>query len=652
MLLIIADTVRADHLDLYGYHRTTAPRLGRQVVARPGWTIFDRCYSTAGWTLPACASIVTGQDPDRHGLTDHTRRFTTDKISAALRATHRTVGIANNGNLVSDDISVETLEGLGMSRRPRKWNHFGWNEGFDRYLWFPHDQHGRAINTAVRLLSRWRSEDRPWFLMLHTNLAHDYNLDRPYYRATDRFLGRSLDPRLHEFPDGPEVWNELADLPDLAEQIVAKYDSGLRRLDRALDRVLSSVDLDNTIVAVVSDHGEGFDPDRGRVHHCGRLHEDLLHVPLLFHVPPSLFGDAPPPIRIARPRVITDIVPTILRLTGASMAGRLDGRDLFAPDRHRTVHAMDSAYLYRDGERPIRRLSSDHGPVESRAVVNYPLKTTTSIWENTSAGRGQINLAYDPLEDGDTGADPSGPPIGAVSVVVDFDEFDHNLGASSDVATGQLALTVVDNRDNRAGDGIGRLYQSASSELTGPVVFIHPDVYLPDGWVARLRRSLAELDATDADWAVAGVAGRMRGSIGRGETGIGHWADPHGYRRFGPLPQRVDVVDEMIIVTRDRSVGFDDGHPGFHCYGTDICATAQHAGRTVWVVDDFAWHKMRRPDRSLCTVPNASRKIADRAESGFTAEFELSATWVRDKWAGRHPLQGMTEYWRDFYGEG
>ncbi|MGI9608339.1 MAG: sulfatase-like hydrolase/transferase [Acidimicrobiales bacterium] len=654
VLLVIADTVRADHLDLYGYGRVTSRHLSRR-VASPGWTVFDRCYSTAGWTLPACASIITGQNPDRHGLVDHTRRFTSQKLAGALRPTHRTVGIGNNGNLVSDDIDVATLDSLGLKRRPKKWNHFGWNEGFDRYEWFPHDQHWKAINKACRLLDRWRDDAQPWFMMLHTNLAHDYNLDRPYYRVAERVLGKPLDPRVVEFADGPDVWNELAgEVPDLRDQIVAKYDSGLRRLDRTLDDVIARVDHDKTIVVVVSDHGEGFDPDLGRVHHCGRLHEDLLHVPLLVHTPPSVASPDSIPRRVRHARSVTDIVPTILRMTGVSSSVTFDGSDLFGPERHRSIRATESAYLYRPGETPIRRHSSDRGPVSVETVINHPLKATQWLWEPEGATTGQVNLYYDPMETGTVRpARTERQPVRAVTVVVDFDEYAHNLAASPDVRSGAIELDVIDNRDNRSGSGIGGLYASATpDDHDGPIVYVHPDVYLPDGWLDRMHEGLQDLTDRDPEWAVAGIAGRTRGSIDRGETGRGHWSDPHGYRRFGELPHLVDVVDELVIIVRDRSIGFDSDHPGFHCYGTDICATAHQAGRTVWVIDDFAWHKMRKSNGDLITHRETSGKITNRDAVGFSDEFTLSAAWVRDKWHGRQPLQGMTEYWRDFYGEG
>ena len=47
-----------------------------------------------------------------------------------------TAGIANNGNLVPDDIPDDVLERLGLSRRPEVWKRFGWQEGFETYRWF------------------------------------------------------------------------------------------------------------------------------------------------------------------------------------------------------------------------------------------------------------------------------------------------------------------------------------------------------------------------------------------------------------------------------------------------------------------------------------------------------------------------------------
>src|SRR5215510_8173232 len=65
ILMIVSVSLRADRLSCYGYHRDTTPNLDR--VAAEG-TLFERMYSTAAWTPPAYASLVTGLYPSCHGV--------------------------------------------------------------------------------------------------------------------------------------------------------------------------------------------------------------------------------------------------------------------------------------------------------------------------------------------------------------------------------------------------------------------------------------------------------------------------------------------------------------------------------------------------------------------------------------------------------
>ncbi|MGP0068546.1 MAG: sulfatase-like hydrolase/transferase [Isosphaeraceae bacterium] len=60
ILLIVLDTVRADHLRVYGYDRDTTPNLAR--LASRG-VRFDRAHSAASWTLPSHATMLTGRWP-------------------------------------------------------------------------------------------------------------------------------------------------------------------------------------------------------------------------------------------------------------------------------------------------------------------------------------------------------------------------------------------------------------------------------------------------------------------------------------------------------------------------------------------------------------------------------------------------------------
>jgi len=66
VILIIMDTTRVDHLSCYGYERKTTPHIDE--FAKES-VLYARAYSTASWTLPSAASILTGLYPGAHGYT-------------------------------------------------------------------------------------------------------------------------------------------------------------------------------------------------------------------------------------------------------------------------------------------------------------------------------------------------------------------------------------------------------------------------------------------------------------------------------------------------------------------------------------------------------------------------------------------------------
>jgi len=170
-------------------------------------------------------------------------------------------------------------------------------------------------------------------------------------RYLDCLLGNSTPP--------PEVWDRLRALY-AAE--VAHLDTGLARLFDALRDAGVS---DRAYVAFVSDHGEGFSPDLGRIHHGGRLERDLLHVPLM------LSGPELPPRDISTPVSLVDVLPTLLALVGVPSPDGLDGRSL-APVARGSVQepepepifAMEHHHKWLNG----RRLASNE-PLEAPAAV-------------------------------------------------------------------------------------------------------------------------------------------------------------------------------------------------------------------------------------------------------------------------------------------
>ena len=380
LLLVIVDDLRPDRLGFAGLSRAETPFLD-EMAARG--VVYSRCFTTCGWTLPACASIITGRMPTSHGLIHHDERFHAEKLPALLGDGWATLGIGNNGNLVPDDISREELDAAGFDRRPEVWKHFGWQTGFETYRWFHKQEKDGPFHAFGAWLGERHDDARPWFAMLHTNLVHDYDEDRSWCVDVERFLGKPLPEPLQRFRDGPWIWKDppegLSD-DDLREGLLAKYDGCVAEVDRRLGAALADVDLDSTVVVIVSDHGEGFDAAAERVHHCGRLHDDLLRVPLIVHYPPGTKGAPTPGTVVDTPCSVIDIAPTLLRVADRA-AGELAGADLRDLPVDRPIYAEDLGYLYvppGDVSERLRRFDYKRHAVASRAVVRWPYKTIES----------------------------------------------------------------------------------------------------------------------------------------------------------------------------------------------------------------------------------------------------------------------------------
>ncbi len=302
VVLYVVDTLRADRLGCYGYHRSTSPRLDR--LAEHG-IVFDNVVAESSWTKPTVTSLLSGLGGLEHGVVDRNHKVVDDLpwLAAMLGdAGYRTAAFTANAYLT----------------RPA-----GYARGFDTFEFEPQD-----ASTTTRKAIAWLEaspDDRPFLLWVHTVDPHAPYQPRERFRrefapnVEDRRIGtvdflRRFGSK--EFPRTPQNYDHLNNLYD-AE--VAQNDEAFGELLDALDRRGRTA---TTMIVFVSDHGESLG-ERDVVGHGLNLYDETVKVPLVV-LPPG--GTE---TRRSRTMVTqTDLVPTVLDVVGLPAPHELSGRAL------------------------------------------------------------------------------------------------------------------------------------------------------------------------------------------------------------------------------------------------------------------------------------------------------------------------------------
>jgi arylsulfatase A-like enzyme len=325
----VVDTLRKDAVGAYGAAVAT-PSMDR--MAAEG-VRFSCAVAQAPWTVPSIASLLSSKYPAEHGEGVNVR--TASPPSPTLPERMRAGGYRTAGFLEVDRPYMR--RGFETYEAPLADPHI-------RFRCAPENRRASGFASAIRWVRK--NSDQPFFLMVHSYEVHDYFLGKaeartyalrrnPGYRGE---FGR-WEPRSPAEALGDDLVKELlgADDDDIAF-VRDLYDSGVAVVDGAIGRLRNALTrrgfASNTVVILTSDHGEGFAPRRHRVGHGGRLHEDLLQVPLIISWP----GRIAPGVVAARVQLI-DVAPTILSLAGldaaATGAMACRGRPLLA--QHRTL---------------------------------------------------------------------------------------------------------------------------------------------------------------------------------------------------------------------------------------------------------------------------------------------------------------------------
>lgn len=313
-VLILIDTLRADHLGAYGYSRPTSPSL--DALASRG-ILFEEAIAAAPWTLPSSMALMTGRLPSSHRVENDGMR-----LSAGIPTLAEV--LKSSGYTTSAVVSHIYVSGL-----------FGFDRGFDRFedfglsrdYRFEAGLEPRAEKVSERALQEVRAlKGRPFFLLVHYFDPHwDYDPPPPYStRFTGPYAGSirgSYQSFSRYIPPGAVLSPEdRRHLEDLYDGEIAYTDSQVGRLVEGLRQEGAG---EETLVLVTSDHGEEF-KEHGSLGHGRNLYDEVVKVPLIV----ARLGSRGAPRRVAEQIRGIDLFPTLCELAGAKVPPGVQGKSL------------------------------------------------------------------------------------------------------------------------------------------------------------------------------------------------------------------------------------------------------------------------------------------------------------------------------------
>jgi arylsulfatase A-like enzyme len=331
LVVILVDTLRADEVGVYGGGRLT-PHI--DAFARQG-VRFAEMLSPAPWTLPSVCSLLTGLQPQTHGAG---QRFGDFEPSSPRLNEFAPKGLPGGVHTLAGVLGRRGFYSLGVYQNFYILPGFGVHQGFDEYT----SVEDRAEALVDRALERLRATagDRRTFLYLHL-----FDLHSPYDPPEPECsqVARRLEPGYGRLGCEGDRNPERTTIPPAGDRrwFHALYRAEVAYTDRQVGRFLAGLhDLgldDDTVVALVSDHGEEFwsrlpqetalgyetNSDHGHT-----LYQELVHVPAMVRIPGL------PPAVVADPVQLVDLFPTLLRAVGveppasqgSDLTPLLDGR--------------------------------------------------------------------------------------------------------------------------------------------------------------------------------------------------------------------------------------------------------------------------------------------------------------------------------------
>ncbi len=297
VILLVLDTLRADHLSGYGYERATTPNLDAFAAAN---VKAEYALTAAPWTPASLASIMTGMYVTAHGLMPPNSREVAKAAEARLNS---------NLETLAEALKKYGYQTAGITSNPWTSEEFNFQQGFDHYRFRDRAIAEEVNKNGIEMIEQMAKESQPFFIYMHYLDPHDpYSPPKEY---KEKFSGKI----------------SRRDYEEKMQRYINLYDGEINYLDTELGKLfewLKSKGLyENAMIVIVADHGEQF-MEHGDHRHGYKLYNDEVHVPLLFKS-----GQRGESGRLIKDTVSTiDVFPTILDRVGIKLDGAHQGVSL------------------------------------------------------------------------------------------------------------------------------------------------------------------------------------------------------------------------------------------------------------------------------------------------------------------------------------
>ena len=354
IIVILIDTLRADHLGAFGYERNISANIDKLAAESLN---FSRAIAAASWTAPSVTSILSGLYPTAH-TNQPPKRF----------STARQLGnkIPENVHLIQQMLKQRDYQTAAISSNPWVSKDFDFDKGFDRFYYAKHINAGKIVELGKKEIELFvKDPSNPFFLYLHFIDPHEPYLPHPDFTFEGNLKSRQY-----------------------SEEMMKKinlYDGEIQYTDTQLgiffDYLRNKGLYDNSVIVLVSDHGEAFE-EHGIFGHGFNLNIEEVHVPLFIKGLGTIgkFDDTVSHV---------DIVPTLLDLAGIEKPKVLMGQSLLDLDK---VKARTG--IYSETYRVFRQRAFSTTAGE-RLIVEMG---DTTHPKHTMTKRGVYDLVKDPYE--------------------------------------------------------------------------------------------------------------------------------------------------------------------------------------------------------------------------------------------------------------